>query len=115
MRRVRQPLRLHLHAATLTMVTCQTSPWGYNWRTMQYTYEHADSGVLFNVDFTPPTTVGEPIQLNEVRVYDATYRTCGPNLLSFMHNSFTLNTHTQPAVATRLLEEISQEIQCLKN
>ena len=70
---------------------------------------------MFQVDYTPAkdTTDGK-VQLNEVRVYDAAYSVCGPSLLHFMHNSFVLDTTTVPAVASRLLQSIAEEVSCLK-
>ena len=82
---------------------------------MLHIYEHPESGVMFQVDYTPadPAT-NQKVVLNEVRVYDLSYKVCGPSLLTFMHNSYLLNTSTVPAIANRLLESIAQEVACLK-
>ena len=82
---------------------------------MLHIYEHPESGVMFQVDYTPAQdTEDGKVQLNEVRVYDAAYAACGPSLLHFMHNSYVLNTLTHPAVASSLLNSIAEEIKCLK-
>jgi hypothetical protein len=81
---------------------------------MLYIYEHPASGVLLHVDYTPASSADDKVTINDVHVADATYRAVGPSLLGFMHGTFDLNTSTHPAVATRLLEHVAQELACQK-
>lgn len=80
---------------------------------MIYIYEHADSGVLLEVDYTP-TPSGKPV-INGVHHVGADYRAIGPDLSALLHDSFTLNTSTKPAMATRMLEDIAKELVCQKH
>ena len=81
---------------------------------MFYIYEHADSGVLLQVDYTPAKT-GQAIVINEVHACGPDYKPTGPNLAVMLHDSFTLNTSTTPALATRMLETIAKELACQKH
>jgi len=81
---------------------------------MIYVYEHPASGLLLHVDYTPATATAAMI-LSDIRVADADYKPTGPSLLHFLHDTFTLDPSTHPALATRMLERIAQEVACNKN
>lgn len=79
---------------------------------MKYVYEHAESGVLLEVDYTP--SANGPV-INGVHACGPDYKKIGPDLAVMLHDSFTLNTSTVPALATRMLEEIAKELACQKH
>ena len=73
-------------------------------------YEHP-SGVLLHVQYIPRTAASKPVVM-DVRVAQcATYEPAGPNLMHLLHNTFTLDTTTDPALATRLLEDLMQDLE----
>lgn len=72
-------------------------------------YEDAISGVLLHVAYHPATDTSS-VEIGDIHVADASYRPTGPSLTNFLHNTFQLDTNTDPAVATRLLENIAQDL-----
>ena len=62
------------------------------------------SGVLFEVNYTKDV---QCIFLNSVRVLDERYRPVGPNLASFLLETYTL---VEPAVAENVLSTIVGEL-----
>jgi len=48
----------------------------------------------------------------DVRVAQcSTYEPTGPNIMQMLHETFTLDTSTDPALATRVLEDLMQELE----
>jgi hypothetical protein len=72
-------------------------------------YEDIASGVLLHVEYHPATDTSSP-QIGDIHVADNNYRPTGPSLTGFLHNTFLLDTRSDPAVATRVLEDIAQDL-----
>lgn len=75
----------------------------------KHLYEDAATGTLLHVEYVPATATSSA-EIGDIHVADSSYRPTGPSLTQFLHNTFQLDTSTDPAVATRLLENIAQDL-----
>lgn len=76
----------------------------------QQIIEHP-SGVFLHVQYVPSTKVSKPI-VQDVRLADTNYEPIGPNLMQFLHDTFTVaHGDNGVSMATPLLEAIMQEVQ----
>jgi len=100
---------------TLKLKPCYNAPSGQGARNkeliMKQRYYRHPSGVTLAVEFTDRTPTEKPT-VRDVRVTEHdTGEPVGPNLAQMLHDTFTLNTSTDPAVATRILDHMMQEVE----
>jgi hypothetical protein len=72
---------------------------------MNQIIEHP-SGVFLHVQYVPRTVVSKPV-IQDVRLADTNYEPIGPNLMHFLHGTYTVTD----GLATPILEAISLEVE----
>ena len=78
---------------------------------MHFVYEHPASGVLLHVEYKPATDTAA-MELNDVHVAGPDYKPVGQSLALFLHETYTMDMSTTPAMATSVLQRIAEEISC---
>lgn len=72
----------------------------------QQIIQHA-TGIHFHVEYIPRTKLSQP-RINDVRLAGENYEPIGPNLMHFLHNTYTLDADM---TATPILQSLVQEVE----